>query len=378
MARPKKDSKTGKRKDEQYEYKGFIGTTVDGRPKRKSFYSPISLDDAKSKHAQFLVDKKAAEITGTVFVEKGVTFAEWAERWLLVYKKPNVDENTYLYTYENTVRVHLIPYFKNADLRSIQPLSIQKFFSEKASYSESMLDKFHMCLVSIFDAAIENDLCYKNPAKSKTVSVVSSYVKTPKRVFTPEQLDVVRERCSMPQIVCALGSGMRPGEICGLMWTDIDLKNRTYSVNRSIADVKGGGITINPPKWKGYRTNPFEVVDDFYNLLVELNKEKKSVYVFPDDDGGAMSPRKLRDRIKSHFSKTLPSDFPVLTPHELRHTYGTNLYRRGVDIYAIQKIMGHKDIKMTTELYVHNEVDNLKRALKKADKTTKKTTVKQA
>jgi integrase len=63
----------------------------------------------------------------------------------------------------------------------------------------------------------------------------------------------------------------------------------------------------------------------------------------------------------------LPADIPQLTPHELRHTYGTNLRRRGVDIYSIQKIMGHKDIKMTTELYVHNEVEELKKAISLTD-----------
>ena len=51
----------------------------------------------------------------------------------------------------------------------------------------------------------------------------------------------------------------------------------------------------------------------------------------------------------------------------MRHTYGTNLNRRGVDIFAIQKIMGHKDVKMTTEIYVHNEVEVLHQAINLAD-----------
>lgn len=63
----------------------------------------------------------------------------------------------------------------------------------------------------------------------------------------------------------------------------------------------------------------------------------------------------------------LPSDLPRLTAHELRHTYGTNLRRRRVDIYSIQKIMGHRVIKMTSEIYVHNEVDELKKAIDLAD-----------
>ena len=57
-------------------------------------------------------------------------------------------------------------------------------------------------------------------------------------------------------------------------------------------------------------------------------------------------------------------DIPILSPHELRHSFGTRLRRRGVDIYTIQKVMGHKDIKITSETYVHSEIDVLKKAMK--------------
>ncbi len=64
---------------------------------------------------------------------------------------------------------------------------------------------------------------------------------------------------------------------------------------------------------------------------------------------------------------SLSPDIPRLTAHELRHTYGTYLRRHEVDIFTIQKIMGHKDITMTTEIYVHTEVDTLKNALQVID-----------
>ena len=40
---------------------------------------------------------------------------------------------------------------------------------------------------------------------------------------------------------------------------------------------------------------------------------------------------------------------------------GIELRQRGVDVYTIQKLMGHRDIKMTSKMYVHNEVDELKK-----------------
>ena len=48
---------------------------------------------------------------------------------------------------------------------------------------------------------------------------------------------------------------------------------------------------------------------------------------------------------------------PILTTHELRHTYGTLLRENGVDIYTIQKVMGHSDISVTADIYVHNDIN---------------------
>lgn len=55
---------------------------------------------------------------------------------------------------------------------------------------------------------------------------------------------------------------------------------------------------------------------------------------------------------------------PILTAHELRHTRGTQLRRQGVDIYTIQKIMGHKDINVTANIYVHDETEATRKAAK--------------
>ncbi len=55
---------------------------------------------------------------------------------------------------------------------------------------------------------------------------------------------------------------------------------------------------------------------------------------------------------------------PYLTPHELRHTFGSVLYERGVDIYTISKVMGHADISITAKVYVHSTAESLRKGLK--------------
>ena len=62
---------------------------------------------------------------------------------------------------------------------------------------------------------------------------------------------------------------------------------------------------------------------------------------------------------------------PMLTPHELRHTYGTLKREEGVDIYTIQRLMGHSDISTTASIYVHNDIEVLRRAAHLSDEVPK-------
>ena len=354
MARPKNKPA---RKDGYFEFKGVIGEGLNG-PIRKSFYSKISKKDAEKKYQAYLVNLKAAEVTGSTFVEVGAGFTEWGRMWLENYKKPTLSENAFRWSYLGICEKHLFPYFKNADLRNIQPAHIQKFFNEHKHYSESLLRKINMCLIGIFASAIENDKCYKNPALSKSISWQSSQHKEGKRVYTDEEIRSVTALTDLPEIIALLWTGMRIGELCGLMWKDIDIDNDIYHIRRSICVKSGGGLDVRPPKWDSIRTNPIEPT--FKSILSE--QPKISAYVFPNEKGMCQNPNSLRRKISRHMA-ALPGNLPELLPHELRHTYGTSLRRRGVDIYSIQKIMGHKDIRMTTELYVHNEVEELKKAI---------------
>ena len=155
---------------------------------------------------------------------------------------------------------------------------------------------------------------------------------------------------------------MRRGELLGLSSQDINVVHKALSVNRSIADKQGSGVLINPPKWESYRTNPLS--DRAITILKW--RCQSSGYLFPGWDGRPQHPDTWSQCLK-RFMIALNRDYPeipMLTAHELRHTYGTRLRRAGVDIYTIQKIMGHKDIKMTSEIYVHNEIDTLREALK--------------
>lgn len=88
-----------------------------------------------------------------------------------------------------------------------------------------------------------------------------------------------------------------------------------------------------------------------------------------DDNGDLLTPKVFS---KHYFEKTMKDlirKFPKienLTPHELRHTYGTMLREKEIDIYTISRVLGHSDVSTTEKVYVKNTLSALKNAMKKA------------
>ena len=117
------------RKDNRYEYKLTLGRDIHGKPLRKSFYSTVSLSDAKKKAEEYRVASEVSARTGEAFVPS-------------TYKQPFVDVNTYELTYVSLVEGHPIPYFGAARLSDIRPADIQAYFATKTECSDSRLKKW--------------------------------------------------------------------------------------------------------------------------------------------------------------------------------------------------------------------------------------------
>lgn len=362
MARPKKEKPN--RSDGRYEVKTIIDHTIDGKAIYKSFYSTVSKADAQAKAQEFLINKEAEKRTGIVEIPQNVTMFEWAYKWLEIYKKPNVTDNSYRDTYLNAVSKHIVPYFNKTPLIDIKPIDVQNFYNKKSKVlTESMMHKLKICLNAIFNTAIDNDLCYKNPAKHAIVT--SEVPKIEKHVYSEEDIKVAKKyfKANFPEAYVLLELGLRKGELIGLKWDDIDFENKTLSVNRSARRARGKSKPeLGPPKWESYRTIPLS--SEIVSFFATHNNSSK--YVFPHEDNDIQSIDGFSSRLKTamrHMQETYPH-MDILTAHELRHTCGTQHRRNGVDIYTIQKLMGHKDVNITANIYVHDEVEETRKAAK--------------
>lgn len=367
MGRPKKDKPF--REDGIYEVKVTIGHTFDGKAIRKSFYSSISKADARAKAEKQKAEQALYEKTGEYISDPSTTtFDKWAVKWLETYKKGTIKDHTYNFTYRVNVEEYLIPYFKSAKLTNIRQIDIQEYFNQARNKKSgeplavSTLDKQKMILKSLFDAAIDNDLCFKNPVKNIKYQLVADPVQ--KRVYSREQADTViaySKEHGRYDIVIMLETGVRRSELIGLQWSDIDFEGKTIHIQRSVVQTTDQ-IVIDKPKTK--------TSDRFIPISTELADYIKSyqndnAYVISDDKVEPKSPSTFASQFERFMDKmSKEKGCPALTPHELRHTFGTLLREQGVDIYTIQKVMGHSDISVTAAIYVHNDLDVLREQMK--------------
>ena len=132
----------------------------------------------------------------------------------------------------------------------------------------------------------------------------------------------------------ALNTGMRKGEIFDLMWSDMDLKRKLITVQKSKSGKKRN-IGIN---------------ETIYEMLVSLPSRFKKGHVFPSSvTGKRWSDGHLKRRFKKILAKAEIEDFQF---HDLRHTFASHLVINGVDIRTVSELMGHSSITMTMR-YAH-------------------------
>lgn len=366
MGRPKKEKPN--RKDGCYEVKITIGTAVDGTLIRKSFYSTKSKEAARQKAEQYKINQAMQEKTGLCFQKNRTLFAAWALEWLETYKKGKVKDQTYYFTYQINVEKYLIPFFGKMRLQSIHQIDVQRYFNTVrnaetgARLSASMLDKHKMILNSLFNAAIDNDLCFKNPVKNLKIEAKQ---KQERHVYTAEQAKAAEQYAMQHErydIVLLMHTGLRRSELLGLQWEDLDFEKKLIHVQRAVTQTKGGILIDKPKTATSVRYIP---ISDFLVSMLEKMKHSGLYIISGKSPNEPMKPHTYADHF-SDFMKRMQKEtgLPILTPHELRHTFGTLLRENDVDIYTIQKVLGHSDITVTSSIYVHNDIEVLRKRLK--------------
>ncbi len=314
------------RKDGRWEYKAPIGFDDDGNLRRKSFYAETPTA-AKKKYRQYLKDNP-------VELDDVKRFGEWALHWLVVYNQGRVTEGTY-YEYEVIVKKSIIPVLGKIKLPDLRPVDIEKLMRSVAKYSISRQKKVLYLTKAILNSAVENNYCERNvAANTKAPKAEEKEVK----VFAPEHIKAILDSkhpfAGAVRLMCL--TGLRRGELLGLTWKNVDLKEGVIHVVQALSD---GEIK---PRTKARKDRIIPIGPDLKQYLKAM--PKRGVFVVSHENGKPLTKDQYNHRYKSCLKSM---GIPYLSGHKCRASFATYLHRAGVDLLIIQELMGHADLHMT-------------------------------
>lgn len=258
----------------------------------------------------------------------------------LTAKTSTIEPNT-MRNYDR-YRRYLYDYIGDKKVSRISPLELQSFLATHSDMAQGSIDNLTMFTRAVFRYAYKLGLTERN---------LADLIETPKG-RPPRKIDslTVAEQERLLTLIdghkyqlffgIMLHCGLRPGEVLALQWNDI--KDGEISVTKSMTQ-KG---EIKEPKTKsGIRTVP---IPDCFPLTGRPSFDR----VVPTSHNNIhVEWRKLQ--------KQVPTAYPLYC---LRHTYCTNLERKGVPLNIARQLMGHANIQTTYKIYTHRNEESIETA----------------
>ena len=337
-----------KRRDGRWEGRYIASRDESGKACYHSVYAP-SYAEVRDKLRKFSQEFKGDR----------ALFENVAEKWLSGVKL-SCKLSTYN-KYESTYRNHLLPEFRGKRISGISPQQIENLIAEKEELSDKTKAEILGNLKQILKSAERCGL-YEDHAvfdlnirrSRKEIRVLSAQEQ--------KRLESFLLSCNTPlstSIYLVLYTGLRIGELCALKRENIDLKTGIIHVSGTMQRLrKDDGLSrtqviITEPKSKcsvrdiPLPKNVLNICRRFYNDL------SGNSFLLTGDES-YMEPRLMSYHFKK-FAATCGLDDVHF--HTLRHTFATRCIERGVDAKSLSEILGHYDVNVTLNRYVHPSIE---------------------
>lgn len=303
---------------------------------------------------------------GTFIKKNDITFEDWFKEWIETYKKNTVKQGT-IDSYNKHYSAYLKKPLGKMKLIDIRAEHLQRVLNNMSDngFSDDTIMLTYCVLSGAFKQAYKNELISKNPFT--LITRPRGKAKKERVVFTKEQQELYMKYaeksylCNLLQL--AICTGMRNGELSGLLWSDVDFKNRVIHIRHTLIVTKGGYKLDAPKTRTSLRDIP--MIGKAYEILKRQQKEYqimmgKTVKLANDDfvfsvAGEPISRKRITHEIETMLSnmKTDGIDFPHFSLHSTRHTFATRCIENGMAPQVLKTILGHATLSMTMDLYSH-------------------------
>ena len=296
----------------------------------------------------------------------------------------------------------------NMKIAKIKQLHIRAFYSGlvKDGYAANTIRLYHNLIYPALELAVDSDIIRKNPAKDCKKGIGGT--KKERTAMTIEEqekmLDFVknstRYNVYYPMLIFALSTALRVGELTGLRWCDVDLKQNVIHVRQQLIYKNfgdGSQFHIQPLKTDaGRRDIPLTALArksliKQRELSMMLGRAAKvqevegvSDFVFTNSQGKPYAANAVNfmlanvvkghnriEEIKAENEHREPLFLPHISAHILRHTACTRLAETGLEPKVLQYIMGHANVSITLDVYTHLDFSQIQEKMEAVQENMK-------
>ena len=311
-----------------------------------------------------------AEIDAKTYVAPcKLSISEWMSIWAQDYLVGVKASTAYLY--RRTIELYIDPHLGHIRLDALNAHAVQHFYNELAKPSKpdaaplsaKSIKNIHGVLHKALKQSVLIGYLRTNPTEA---CILPRIIRKEMHPLEEDQVAVfLREVQGHPHeylYKIALFTGLREGELLGLMWDCVDFEKGTILINKQLrrSQRKGGTYYFSPPKNNKSRTiTPAPYVMKLLQAQKVQQAEQRlmagpawedSGLVFTNEFGRYVSYRAIFDSFKRIVKRI---GLPDARIHDLRHTYAVNCIRAGDDIKTVQSNLGHATAAFTLDVYGH-------------------------
>ena len=320
-----------------------------------------------------------------------MTVDQWFQTWfetIIFDLAPNTRRN-YKERYERNIK----PIIGDMQITDVKPYHCKKVLKEMdRGYAGSTIRQTYIAMGTMFRSAVMNDIIEKHPMNGvrytkpiKAVDDIHFLTVEEQRIF----LQTAMRSHNYRQYALILETGLRTGELVGLTWDNINWKEKTLSITKTLEYRYSQKCwRAGPPKTPtSYRTIPLteHALSMLKEVYEERNTRKQSELLnqtleYIDRRTGRRAKLKMKDLVFINFRTGEPTKnssydthlyklcdeagLKHFCMHALRHTFATRCVEYNVQPKYLQQLLGHASIKTTMDRYVHTTADSLNNAIK--------------
>ena len=310
--------------------------------------------------------------------KKDVMFCELSQEWLSVISL-KVKASTYA-LYNAALNKHILPSLGKSKANSLTLGDFSKFVKEKLT--SGRLDKkgglsaktvcdMLSIIKSILDHAFDTGKITSRPKLP-----YPKHHHHEKRVFNRKEQKQLESNLTQDINIYKLGvllslyTGIRVGELCALRWQDISFEQNIITVKSTLQRVKNLNsagsktkITLSPPKSpSSVRQIP---IPEFLSSIIKKYATGRHEFFLATEKADFTEPRTMQN----HFARILKQlKISKANFHATRHTFATRCVEAGVDIKSLSEMLGHSNVNITLNRYVHSSLEQKRECIGKLER----------